>query len=93
LGVGLDASLDRGVIAIEESSDLGEAEVALGVVRDPPPDLVAGAGDALRASAPAELGKWHTTSGGHVDGDRIEVAFGWISRLGIKPPSLWRSSA
>jgi hypothetical protein len=34
-----------------------------------------GVGDALRASAAAELGKWHTTPGGHVDGDLIEVAF------------------
>jgi hypothetical protein len=75
LCVGLDAGLDGGVIATEEARDLGEAEVALGVVADPPPDLVAGAGDALRASATAELGKWHATSGGHIEGDRIEVAF------------------
>lgn len=67
VGVGFDAGLDCGVIATEQARDLREAAVALGVVTDPRPDLVAGAGDPLRASATAELDEWHATSGGDID--------------------------
>jgi hypothetical protein len=47
------------VIADEEARDLGVAVLAFGMVADAPPDLVAGARDGLRASAPADVVEGH----------------------------------
>lgn len=46
---------DGGVIAAYDAGDLAVAVVAIGVVADEPPQLVASAGDGLGALASAEL--------------------------------------
>lgn len=51
----LDAVADGGVVALEESGNLGDAVVSVGMLLDEPPKLLAGSADALGAIMTADV--------------------------------------
>jgi hypothetical protein len=71
--VGVDAVVDRGVIAAEEGANLGQAEMAVGIVAEGPPDLVSGVGNGPCPAAAAEVGDGYAATMGNLLGDAEQV--------------------
>jgi hypothetical protein len=60
--MGGNAVDDGGVIVADHASDLAEAVLALGVVTDQPPELVASSRDSTSATTTADLGTDNTAT-------------------------------
>jgi hypothetical protein len=71
--VGVDAVVDRGVVAAEERTNLGQAEVVFGILAKGPPDLVSGGGNGPCATAAAQVGKGYAATAGDLLGDTEQV--------------------
>jgi hypothetical protein len=78
--VSAEAGEDGRVIPAEEAGDVGEAVAAFGVVAKQPPELVAGARDALEAGASAEVVEGDAAAGADLSGELQEVTL--VERFG-----------